>query len=149
MKIARYNSSMKKQDRGREMTDLILEKLKSFLNNEQGLELAFLMGSYAKGTARKDSDVDVAVLFSSTPSSSDILDLNLRLSAALKKEVDLVVLNTAGPIIKMQALKTGILIYRTKNTYEDFFTRTLYEYEDLKYYRQEIEKNILGGRIYA
>lgn len=131
------------------MTDLILEKLKSFFKNEPELELAFLMGSYAKGTARKDSDVDVAVLFSSTLSSSDILDLNLRLSAVLKKEVDLVVLNTAGPIIKMQALKTGILIYRTKNTYEDFFTHTLYEYEDLKYYRQEIEKNILGGRIYA
>jgi predicted nucleotidyltransferase len=140
---------MKKQDRGREMTVLILEQLKSFLKSEPGLELAFLMGSYAKGTARKDSDVDVAVLFSSTPSSSNILDLNLRLSAVLKKEVDLVALNTAGPIIKMQALKTGILIYRTKNTYEDFFTRTLYEYEDLKYYRQEIEKNILGGRIYA
>jgi predicted nucleotidyltransferase len=140
---------MKKQDRGRDMTDLMLEQLKSFFNNESDLELAFLIGSYAKGTARKDSDVDVAVLFSSTPSSSDILDLNLRLSAVLKKEVDLVVLNTAGPIIKMQTLKTGIIIYRTKNTYEDFFTRTLYEYEDLKYYRQEIEKNILGGRIYA
>lgn len=131
------------------MTDLMLEQLKSFFYNEPGLELAFLMGSYAKGTARKDSDVDVAVLFSSTPSSSDILDLNLRLSVVSKKEVDLVVLNTAGPIIKMQALKTGIIIYRTNHTYEDFFTRTLCEYDDLKYYRQEIEKNILGGRIYA
>ena len=49
----------------------------------------------------------------------------------------------------MQVLKNGLVVKKDSHTYNDFFVRTLNEYDDLKYYRQEIEKNILKGRIYA
>ena len=125
------------------------QALKDFFSKEKDVTLAILMGSFAKGTARKDSDVDVALLFSSPPDFMEILDYKHRLSVLLKKEVDLVVLNTAGPVIKKQALKTGIVLLSRDNAYEDFFVRTLNEYDDLKYYRREIEENILRGRLYA
>ncbi len=125
------------------------QALRDFFSKEKDVALAILMGSFAKGTARKDSDVDVALLFSSPPDFTEILDFKYRLSVLLNKEVDLVVLNTAGPVIKMQALKTGVVLYSRDNAYEDFFVRTLNEYDDLKYYRREIEENILRGRLYA
>ena len=125
------------------------QALRDFFSMEKDVMLAILMGSFAKGTARKDSDVDVAVLFSSPPDFTEILDFKHRLSVLLNKEVDLVVLNTAGPVIKMQALKTGVVLHSRPNAYEDFFVRTLNEYDDLKYYRREIEENILRGRLYA
>lgn len=107
------------------------------------------MGSFAKGTARPDSDVDVAALFDRTPDFMETLDLRERLSALLRRETDLVVLNDAGPIIGMQALKTGIRLFARKNEYEEFFVRTLNEYDDLKRLRAPIEEAVLKRRIYA
>ena len=37
------------------------KRLRSFFAEERNVRLAFLMGSFAKGSARPDSDVDVAV----------------------------------------------------------------------------------------
>ncbi|NLD95607.1 MAG: nucleotidyltransferase domain-containing protein, partial [Synergistaceae bacterium] len=86
------------------MTTAIERTLTDFFEEEQSVRLAFLMGSFAKETARPDSDVDVAALFDRTPDFMETLDLRERLSALLRRETDLVVLNDAGPIIGMQAL---------------------------------------------
>lgn len=131
------------------MTTAIERTLTDFFEEEQSVRLAFLMGSFAKGTARPDSDVDVAALFDRTPDFMETLDLRERLSALLRRETDLVVLNDAGPIIGMQALKTGIRLFARKNEYEEFFVRTLNEYDDLKRLRAPIEKAVLRRRIYA
>ena len=121
------------------MSNSMVERLQKFFTEENNIRLAFLMGSFAKGTARKDSDVDVAVLFDQHPASREIFELKDSLTVLLKKEIDLIVLNNAGPVIRMQALKTGILLYKTPDSYEDFFTRTINEYDDLKYFRKSIE----------
>ena len=131
------------------MTAAIERTLTDFFEKEQSVRLAFLMGSFAKGTARPDSDVDVAALFDRAPDFMEALDLRERLSALLEREADLVVLNDAGPIIGMQALKTGIRLFSQKNAYEEFFVRTLNEYDDLKRLRAPIEEAVLRRRIYA
>jgi len=58
-------------------------------------------------------------------------------------------LNTASPILKLQVLKYGKLIKKDQKTYNDFFVRTLNEYDDLQYTIREIENNMLRGKIYA
>jgi uncharacterized protein len=64
--------------------------------------------------------------------------------------VDIVVLNSASPVIKMQVLKKGaLLISKDRKVYHEFIVRTVNEYDDLKRTRKEIENNILKGRIYA
>jgi len=129
--------------------DLAL-RLRAFFNNEESkVKLAFLIGSFAKGTARKDSDVDVAVFFGSSPDIEDVLELTERLSLLLKRDVDLVVLDTAGPVIKIQAPKTGILLRADEGAYEDFFVSTINEYDDLKCLHREAEESVLRRRIYA
>jgi predicted nucleotidyltransferase len=131
------------------MNEQIKRTLRLFFKKEDNIRLAFLIGSFATGKSRPDSDVDVAVLFGRIPDHMKILDLRERLSEGLKRDIDLVILNEAGPIIRMQALKTGIRLRAEKGAYEDFFVRTVNEYEDLKQIRAPIEEAVLRRKIYA
>ena len=131
------------------MNEQIKRTLRLFFTKEENIRLAFLIGSFATGKSRPDSDVDVAVLFGRIPDHMEILDLRERLSEGLKRDIDLVVLNDAGPIIRMQALKTGIRLRAEKGAYEDFFVRTVNEYDDLKQIRAPIEEAVLRRKIYA
>ena len=131
------------------MNEQIKRTLRLFFKKEDNIRLAFLIGSFATGKSRPDSDVDVAVLFGRIPDHMEILDLRERLSEGLKRDIDLVILNEAGPIIRMQALKTGIRLRAEKGDYEDFFVRTVNEYEDLKQIRAPIEEAVLRRKIYA
>jgi len=59
-------------------------------------------------------------------------------------------LDDASPILRMQVLKYGIRVYtRDVRRVNEFFVRTINEYDDLKRVRKPIEDNILKGRIYA
>lgn len=131
------------------MQESSVQKLQTFFACEENVRLAFLIGSFAAGTARPDSDVDVAVLFGRVPDYMDVLGLRDRLSALVERETDLVVLNDAGPVIRMQVLKTGIRLRAEKGAYEEFFVRTVNEYDDLKQIRAPIEEAVLRKRIYA
>lgn len=131
------------------MQESRVQKLQMFFAGEENVRLAFLIGSFAAGTARPDSDVDVAVLFGRVPDYMDVLGLRDRLSALVEREADLVVLNDAGPVIRMQVLKTGIRLRAEKGAYEEFFVRTVNEYDDLKQIRAPIEEAVLRKKIYA
>jgi predicted nucleotidyltransferase len=111
--------------------------------------LVFLFGSFARGLNTDESDIDVAIMFEKVPDFYELSDLQEQLSGHVGKEVDIVILNTASPVLKMQVLRYGLLIKKDTRTYNDFYVNTLNEYDDLKYFRKEIEDNILRGRIYA
>ncbi|MEG3065084.1 nucleotidyltransferase domain-containing protein [Acetomicrobium sp.] len=96
-------------------------KLHNFFAREDKTKLAFLIGSYAKGAARPESGVDVAVLFGRSFDIKQVLELKERLTQLLGKDVDLVVLDSAGPVMKMQALKTGILLYAERGSLRAVF----------------------------
>ena len=111
--------------------------------------LVFLFGSFAKGLHTNASDIDIAIMFEKIPGFYELIDIQEKLSTHVGKEVDVTILNTASPVLKMQVLKYGILIKKDTSTYIDFYVTTVNEYDDLKYFRGEIEENILRGRIYA
>lgn len=131
------------------MAGAIEEALRSFFKHQKEARLVFLMGSYAKGTARAESDVDVAVLFGAPPGVDRVMDLKGRLEDLLRRDVDIVVLDDAGPVVGMQALKTGIVLYGEGNAYNAFFAKTVSMYDDLKIIRREIEESVLRRRMYA
>lgn len=143
------------------MTDSFLRKgvhrdaktvklLKAFFSEEQGTLLAFLFGSFANKRMRRSSDVDIGILFRTVPDAYAINDLREKLSSLLQREVDLVTLNQASPVLKMQVLKNGILIYVSHRKYfHQFFVDTVNQYDDLKRIRKNCEESILKGRIYA
>ncbi|MDI6735198.1 MAG: nucleotidyltransferase domain-containing protein [bacterium] len=77
--------------------DNLILSLKTFFKEkakDYNLDMAFLYGSWATGYPREDSDVDLAVLFSSQLLSDDeifniIMDISYNLSSKIKKEVNI------------------------------------------------------------
>ncbi|HHN64179.1 MAG TPA: hypothetical protein ENK09_02310 [Nitrospirae bacterium] len=132
-----------------ERNEILLE-IKNFLNSRDDVLLAFVFGSFIEDRQTEESDIDIAILFKQRPDFSTLTEIIDTLSGIAKREADIVVLNDSSPIIRMQVLKKGRLIKKINDSvYNDFFTRTIKEYDDLKRIRKEQEKNILRGRIYA
>lgn len=128
----------------------LLKSLKTFFKRRHKILLAFLFGSFASNCSRPSSDVDIGILFETVPDIYVINGITEDLSSILQREADLVVLNHASPVLKMQILKNGILIYSSNKKYfHQFFADTVNQYDDLKRIRKNCEENILKGRIYA
>lgn len=124
--------------------------LGEFFRDKEEIFLAFVFGSAAAGNLKEGSDVDIAVLFENRPNFHDVLKITNAVSELTGREADIVVLNDSSPVIRMQVLKKGKLIkVRNAAIYNNFYVRTVKEYDDLKHVRKEAETNILRGRIYA
>jgi len=99
------------------------------------LAAAYLYGSVARGTARADSDVDLAVL-PMLPSTGTLeslqLDLEGELERRLRKPVQIVVLDTAPLDLVHRILLEGILVHeRDRSRRIDFEVRARNEYFDM------------------
>jgi predicted nucleotidyltransferase len=96
----------------------------------------YLFGSVARGAARPDSDVDVAVLFTHAPPhrlNSPRFELAGELERALGAPVDLVVLNDAPADLAVRVLRTGTLVLeRDASSRIAFEVRTRNEAFDLE-----------------
>lgn len=132
--------------------------LVAFLATQPDVIAAYLFGSLAQGHAHPGSDIDVAVLL--TPMDPETAFYRrLRLMEQLRpyadREVDVIVLNLAPPLLQHQVLKYGRLLYeRDKLTRVDFEVRAGKVYADLKPMQdlfaqvlsREIKEVGLGGR---
>jgi len=128
----------------------IIVGLENFFSSKSGVLLVFLFGSAASGKMTQDSDIDIGILFEYEHNVYEINELKSELNTIFKREIDIAVLNSASPILKMQVLKNGILAFaQDKKSYNEFFVDTINQYDDLKQIRKICEDNILKGRIYA
>lgn len=110
-----------------------------------------LFGSYANDTASQESDVDIGVLWerSHIPPILTLIEWREEISSALQKEVDLVCLNTASPIIGMQIYKNGkALIVKNAREYAIYQMILFSDYAELKELRAPMEKDILNRKYY-
>lgn len=124
------------------------EKLKSELEKNRDISAAILYGSFAKGFANDQSDIDVAILFKKVPDPIALFSIKQELSDAMKSDVDVISLNSASPIICMQAIKSGIpLFINDKRAYDEFEMRLITDYADLKKLREPFEKDILKRKL--
>lgn len=96
---------------------------------------AYLFGSEARGSARSDSDVDVAVLLRQPPPTTLEglqLDLAAEIERKIGREVDLVVLNRAPPDLVHRVLRDGRLLLEADRAGRIAFeVRARNEYFDL------------------
>jgi predicted nucleotidyltransferase len=130
--------------------DVITQEIREFLDKRGEVSLAFIFGSFAEGRLNKESDVDIALLFRVEPDISTLTDIMNGISDIVKRDVDIVVLNNASPIIRMQVLRKGRLLKKVdERIYCDFYLRTVKEYDDIKIIRRAQEENILKGKIYG
>jgi len=118
-------------------TDETLAKLRERLVPiPDGVVAVYLFGSVARGQARPSSDVDVAVLYERTPPPTlDGLgfDLAHELELAVRRTVDLVVLNRAPSDLVHRVLRDGVLVVeRDRRRRIEFEVQSRNEYFDLQ-----------------
>lgn len=130
----------------------------TYLEAQPDVVAAYVFGSHAEGRAHSESDVDIAVLLQEND-DVDLFDRRLRLMSEVEdfatSEVDLVVLNTAPPLLQHQILKHGRLIFeRDRTARVEFTVRAMQRYADLQpmfeYFTsavlEEIKEGSLGER---
>ncbi|WP_203364013.1 nucleotidyltransferase domain-containing protein [Bacillus sp. REN10] len=100
----------------KEIQAQIIEKLKQQLDPD----FIMLFGSFAKGTAHKDSDIDIAYFSDKLLSSYERFTLAGDLATLTGREVDLIDLKLIDTVFTMQIYSEGVPIYIND---ENEFTR--------------------------
>ena len=115
-----------------------------FASHEHDLVCAYLFGSVARGSARAESDTDIAVLYQEDPPRTLDglgLDLGARLERHLGRPVDLVVLNRAPVDLIHRVLRDGILLCeRDPSSRIRFEVKARNEYFDLLPYLRQYRR---------
>ena len=128
----------------------VFQTVASTLVGEVGLKVALVYGSAAAGTMRRDSDVDVAVLFDRPLDMDARLALWGRLSDALRHEVDLVDLYDLGGEILHQVLTKGRVVIKNDETaYYGLVKRMVYDREDFMGLVRQAQRERIGRMIYG
>ena len=104
--------------------------LVSALNTLQGLELALVFGSVARGEAGANSDLDIAVRYGRALNAEDKLSLIRALGAASGRPIDLIDMRTAGPVVMREALVSGVQIFGSRDAFATQTSRTLIDCAD-------------------
>jgi predicted nucleotidyltransferase len=95
------------------MAPALRDRVRAFFEAEPAAQTVYLFGSTARGSARSDSDIDVAVLFDPPPTPTlmgPALSLAGRLEQLVERPVDLIVLNSASADLVHRVLRDGDLI---------------------------------------
>lgn len=130
------------------LSDGQIQLLIRLIDGAVGLDVLYLFGSMAAGTARADSDVDLAALFSRPVDPMERLSLATDLGATIGREVDLVDLDRASPILCMQVLRHGKILNEASPRRRVLFEAAVPgRYEDLQRIRKpQIDAMLLGLR---
>lgn len=115
------------------------ERLATILGDIESIQYALVFGSARDGIVRAGSDLDVAVSLAHAEAHAidGLVAIVGRVEEALGVTCDLTVLNTAGIVLRHEALKGQILFVRPgcEDDFSDFYVRTCAEYEDLMAWR--------------
>ena len=100
-----------------------INTLKTILNTFEELEFAYLFGSYATDKADEFSDVDVAIFVKQGYNLFDTkLSIHHKLEVALRKEVDIVVLNSIKNFdLLNDILEDGVVLKDSKDDFGVMF----------------------------
>lgn len=101
----------------RTVPDLDLNAIERVVGRHPGVALAYLFGSRARGTARPDSDLDLAVLWDATLESRERAEREGELRSALVgalgplgERADLLDLAAAGSAVAFRVIREGRLL---------------------------------------
>jgi len=126
----------------------MLDALRRILDAEPGVAYALAFGSPARGTARPDSDVDLALgLSAGAPRDAQALGrLAARLTAAAGREAHLVLLDEAPAPLAYRIFRDGhVLLERDHAALVSRKARAVLEYLDFK----PIEERCAAGVLRA
>lgn len=76
-----------------------------------GVVRAGIFGSYARGEAKKDSDIDILIRFKGRKSLLDLIGVKQDIEDKLKRKADVVEYSALHPLLKDRILKEEVRIY--------------------------------------
>ncbi len=117
---------------------ILRAQVQGVLRRHSELRLALLFGSQAHGTARTDSDVDLAVAAGHPLQAAELIMLIGELGAATGRPVDLIDLAAAGEPLLGQILTQGVRLLGDSAQQAAWLTRHLIEVADFVPLQQRI-----------
>ena len=128
----------------------ILTELKNYFSNRTDVAFSFLYGSYARGTAHSESDIDIAVYFYPAERhpveyEEDVYydgehEIWADLEELQGKEVELLVLNRVSASVSASAIRGTPLVINDWKLYLDYMEIVTREAED---YAQMLSNDFL------
>ena len=122
------------------MFDPSVEPVRAVLQRHPAIRQAVIFGSVAKGSARPDSDLDLAVSAGRPLGTEEKRVLIGELAEATGRPIDLIDLATVGEPLLGQILTHGKRVLSDDDAYADLLLRHLYAQADFVPYRDRILK---------
>lgn len=119
------------------------DRLADTLRECPDVRLAYLFGSRARGSARTDSDFDIALLIDEDAARQERGSVVRRLAGRLGRVVssallDVVILNDAPPLLRHRVLRDGVLlIARSEEERVRFAVKAIRDYQDEQVRREQ------------
>jgi predicted nucleotidyltransferase len=107
---------------------------------------AYLFGSQASGATSPLSDVDIAVVLGPDATSAGAIQVTLisdLMLALHRSDIDVVILNTAPPLLKQRAISGRLLYCRDELARVRFEVAARHEYFDTKPLREAQDRALL------
>jgi predicted nucleotidyltransferase len=127
----------------------LIDALRSALSPVSTLRLVVLFGSRARGDARPDSDVDLAVSFGTAPSLLDLGDVVSRCESATSLRVDVVELDglpSSKPALAYEIARDGAVDIDTEDDFWRYRARAFSLYLDQRDF-QERQRALFSDRL--
>jgi len=115
-------------------------QIRQVLERHNAIRLAILFGSLAKGTAHRESDLDLAVGADHPLDADETMELISDLAEALGRPVDLIDLSTVGEPLLGQIIAGGRRVVGSNTLYAGLLLKHLYNQEDFVPYQRRILK---------
>lgn len=96
---------MKRDDDIKKLKKIIVPVLKRYDVSKAGI-----FGSFARGEAKKTSDIDILIEFKGRKSLLDLAGLEIELEKTLKRKVDTITYNSIHPLLRERILKEEVEI---------------------------------------
>ncbi|MDO8863489.1 nucleotidyltransferase domain-containing protein [Haliea sp. E1-2-M8] len=116
------------------------EAITRLLESKSRIDLAYLFGSLARGSAHSGSDLDLAVLARPSLSVEERIALIENLAGLLGRPVDLVDLTVCGGPLLGEILRHGIQVKGSSSDHAEWVSRHLGMMEDFYPYVQRMLK---------
>ncbi len=130
---------MRTRSATKESKPIDLQRLATILSDVESIQYAMVFGSARDGLVHAGSDLDLAVSLphANLQDTDRLLAIVGGVEDAFDVTCDLTVLETAGPVLRHEALKGRVLFIRPgrEDDFSEFYVRTCAEYEDLMAWR--------------
>lgn len=104
-----------------------MKKFKDTLIVYEDIIFAYIFGSYSRKSMRENSDIDIGIYLKDNITTHTYLDIKRELSEAVKREVDLIILNEATPLLKYEIYRNHRLLFTHDKGLENVYkVKTLF-----------------------